>query len=159
MRVTGHQCTSFRVAESTVLLGMEGRDAELFMLSEDAELSLISDVECILQSLSDNEAEWLMQPHDARLSATKERDAELSSCCDKAVLLRGIEDGRVVFSVMDKRLSLQSYEPKCVFKLERDCSIGVASLLKVSPDVVWLSPSELSRGVFHVESDINWKIF
>lgn len=154
----GHQCTSLLVAEPTVLLGMEGRDAELSIFPNDAGLSLVSDDEDVLQSLSDEKSEWLMQPHDARLSVTKERDAELSSCCDKVVHLCGIQDKRAVFSVMDKGLSLQSTESKCVFKLERDCSIGVASLLKVSPDVVWLSPSELSHGVFHVESDINWKI-
>lgn len=102
MRVTGHQCTSFRVCELTASLSLKG---------------------------------------------------------DKVIHLKGIEDGRVVFSVVDKGLSLQSSESKCVFKLERDCSIGVASLLKVSPDVVWLSPSELSRGVFHVESNVYWKIF
>ena len=155
----GHQCTSFLVAEPIVSLGIEGRNAELSMLSDDAELALVSETCGVLSSSWGDEAEWLMQPHDARLSATKERDAKLYLCCDKVVHLRGILDGRAVFSVMDKGLSLQSSEPKCVFKLERDCSIGVASLLKVSPDVVWLSPSELSHGVFHVESDINWKIF
>lgn len=50
------------------------------------------------------------------------------------------------------RPTLNVIPHKCIFRLEKDNSIGHYVYLKVSPDAVWVG------GIFNVESNVDWKI-